>query len=125
MITINKIAKICHEANRAFCEALGDFSQPPWEEAPDWQKSSAINGVLFNLDRPLAAPSASHDSWLKEKVENGWKFGPIKNAETKEHPCIVPFKDLPIEQQTKDHLFKAIVASVALLVSREPVPGSK
>ena len=56
METKEKIAKVCHEANRAYCEALGDYSQTTWEKAPDWQKESAINGVQFHLDNPGASP---------------------------------------------------------------------
>lgn len=125
MITINEIARICHEANRVFCQSIGDFSQSSWGDAPDWQKNSAINGVLFNLDNPDAPASASHDSWLAEKEATGWKYGPVKDADKKEHPCFVPYEQLPKEQQAKDHLFKAIVAAVAPLVPREPIPGSK
>ena len=39
------IAKVCHEVNRAYCMSQGDGSQPRWEDAPDWQKQSAISGV--------------------------------------------------------------------------------
>jgi hypothetical protein len=31
---IEEIAKVAHEVNRAYCQALGDFSQPKWEDAP-------------------------------------------------------------------------------------------
>jgi hypothetical protein len=34
-MTTTDIAKVCHETNRAYCETLGDNSQPPWEEAPE------------------------------------------------------------------------------------------
>ncbi len=84
----------------------------PWELAPEWQKTSAVNGVIFNLDHPHAPARSSHENWLEEKRVDGWKFGPIKNAETKEHPCMVPFEELPIDQQKKDYLFKAIVSAL-------------
>ena len=116
MLTISDIAKACHEANRALCAALGDNSQVPWEEAPAWQRDSAINGVQFNLDNPAAPASASHDSWLAEKEATGWKYGPVKDAEKKEHPCFVPYEQLPKEQQAKDHLFKAVCGALAPLV---------
>lgn len=29
-----EIAQACHAVNRAYCQALGDFSQPVWNEAP-------------------------------------------------------------------------------------------
>ena len=103
------IAMICHEANRAYCLSLGDTSQPAWADAPDWQKTSAINGVNFHRDAPDAKPSQSHDNWLAEKTTAGWKYGPVKDPEKKEHPCCVSYDQLPKEQQVKDKLFKAIV----------------
>lgn len=107
----DSIAELCHEANRAICEAQGDHSQKPWAEAPGWQRESAINGVQFHLTNPDASPSASHENWMAEKVATGWVYGPTKDADTKTHPCICPYADLPFEQRVKDHVFKAIVAT--------------
>lgn len=106
-----EIEEIAHEVNRAYCQAIGDNSQPAWNEAPDWQRQSAINGVGFHIDNPNAGPEASHESWLKQKIDTGWKHGAVKDAEKKEHPCIVPFAELPVQQQTKDYLFRAVVHS--------------
>lgn len=102
------IARTCHEANRAYCQAIGDNSQKPWDESPEWQKESARNGVLFHLNGDHG-PEASHESWLAEKRADGWKYGPVKNPETKEHPCFVPYSELPLEQKAKDYIFRAIV----------------
>lgn len=109
---VTEIARVCHEVNRAYCASQGDASQPAWEAAPDWQKDSAINGVLFHLANPDSKPSHSHDEWLREKAEAGWKFGPVKDAEKKEHPCCVPYDELPREQQAKDYLFLAVVRAL-------------
>jgi hypothetical protein len=104
------IAKVCHQTNKAYCEMLGDNSQVDWEQAPQWQRDSAVDGVRFNLENPDAPASLSHDNWLEEKKRDGWKYGPVKDEEKKEHPCYVAYGDLPVDQQAKDHLFKAIVA---------------
>jgi hypothetical protein len=110
-----QIARVCHETNRAYCQSIGDNSQPTWEEAPEWQRSSAIQGVEFHVAHLSAGqapqPSASHDSWLAQKTKEGWKYGPVKDAEKKEHPCYVPYDQLPVEQRLKDYLFAAIVQS--------------
>jgi hypothetical protein len=106
------VAQIAHEINRAYCQSIGDNSQPEWKDAPEWQKSSAVNGVQFHLDNPSAPPSASHESWLKQKTEEGWKYGKVKDAEKKEHPCFVPYEELPTEQKSKDYLFKQIIHSL-------------
>lgn len=106
---IERIAKVCHEANRAYCAALGDLSQSKWEDAPAWQKESAINGVRFHIANPAATPENSHESWLAQKEKEGWKYGPVKDAEKKEHPCFLPYGDLPQEQRAKDHIFRSII----------------
>ena len=106
------IAKCCHEANRAYCKALGDDSQLPWEEAPEWQKASCIQGVAFSVTNPEAGPDEGHKSWLAEKKAEGWVYGKEKDEEKKTHPCIVPFHRLPAEQQAKDYIFQAIVRSL-------------
>lgn len=103
------VARICHEVNRIWCEFNGDTSQPVWDDAPDWQKTSAILGVGFHIANPDAGDSASHDSWMAQKAADGWKYGPVKNPDIKEHPCMVPFEELPADQQFKDRLFRTIV----------------
>lgn len=116
-MNIEQIARICHEANASLCNSIGDHSQTSWDEAPEWQKESAIVGVQFNIDNPDAPPSASHESWLKEKEAAGWKYGEVKDAEKKEHPCFVPYEQLPPIQQAKDHLFKAVVSALTPFLS--------
>ena len=108
-MTIEQTAKMCHEVNKAYCEAIGDHSQVSWREAPEWQQDSAINGVIFHLNNPDAKPEDSHNNWWKQKIADGWQYGPVKDAEKKEHPCMVPYEELPLEQRVKDHLFIAIV----------------
>lgn len=106
------IARIVHEANRAYCQTIGDNSQVAWSEAPDWQRSSAEDGVKGILSGRITRPEESHESWLAEKERTGWKYGPVKDAEKKEHPCFVPYAQLPAEQQVKDALFFAIVRAI-------------
>lgn len=102
------IARVCHEVNRAYCHALGDMSQPAWEGAPQWQKDSALLGVNLHTVQDVG-PEASHESWMAQKVADGWVYGPAKDPEAKTHPCIVPFDQLPREQQAKDYIFRAVV----------------
>ena len=112
-----QIAHVCHEANRAYCLAGGDTSQPAWESAPAWQRESAVKGVEFALANPNAKPSDSHESWFAQKVADGWTVGPVKDPDAKRHPCMVPYDTLPPEQRAKDHLFLGVVRSLAQFIS--------
>jgi hypothetical protein len=112
---INRIVEACaraaHEVNRAYCLALGDTSQPPWDDAPDWQRTSARNGVRGALAG--ATPRESHESWRREKLAAGWKHGPVKDPDKREHPCMVDYDELPDEQKAKDGLYLVTVRAVA------------
>ena len=108
-ISVETLARIAHEVNRAYCRAIGDLSQPTWEDAPDWQKDSAVNGVIFHIVNPAASPDESHEEWLAEKRATGWKYGPVKDTKRKEHPCFVEYAELPLEQRVKDYLFRGVV----------------
>ncbi len=118
-MTIDDIAKVCHESNRAWCECLGDRSQPRWEEAPQWQRDSAVDGVRFHLENPLALVDESHNRWIAHKVSEGWIYGETKDPEKKTHPCMVPFSDLPMGQQAKDYLFRSIVHALSHFIVRD------
>ena len=116
-MNIESIAEVCHNVNKAYCESLGDFSQPEWKDAPDWQKDSAKKGVTYHLTNPESKPSDSHESWMKEKEEDGWLYGEKKDPDKREHPCMVPFDQLPKEQQAKDFLFLSVVRSLERYVN--------
>lgn len=118
VFTVEDVAEICHAANRRLCKQLGDDSQAPWENAPEWQQHSAIQGVNFHLDNPDATPADSHESWMREKHAEGWTYGPEKNPDIKQHPCMVPFDQLPPSQQAKDHLFRSVVHGLAPFILR-------
>ena len=108
-MNLNQIAKVCHQANKAFCDVHDDKSQVEWEKCPDCQYNSAINGVKFRIENPDCGHDAMHNNWMAEKIADGWVYGPNKDAIKQTHPCIVPFDQLPEFQQKKDKLFSAIV----------------
>lgn len=114
------IAQVCHEANRAYCAAIGDDSQSPWENAPEWQMDSAVSGVQKIADGEITAPEQSHEGWSAHKLAEGWKYGEVKDPEAKTHPCLVPFGELPLEQQLKDRLFFSIAKTLLSQAAADP-----
>ena len=116
-MTIESIAKLCHEANREFCASIGDASQKPWEEAPQWQKDSVIVGIQTLLRYPDFNAEDLHQAWVDHKAESGWVFGPRKDETAKTHPCMIAYGELPVAQKSKDLLFIAMVRACEPFIS--------
>ena len=119
------IAEVCHEANRAICESFNDLSQLSWDNAPQWQKESATAGVKFRLENPKSTPKQLHQNWMKQKLEDGWVYGIVKNEKLKTHPCLVDYKQLTPDQTVKDMVFGAIVDSVSTYGECKPIDKNK
>jgi hypothetical protein len=109
---VEQAAQVCHETIRAYCSSLGDTSLLPWEQAPEDQKNSSRNGVRWYFAQYAAGAESSaravHERWLKEKEVDGWRYGPTKDPQRKEHPSFVAFDELPLEERRKDYLFAAV-----------------
>lgn len=106
---LSTIAMLCHTINAAYCLSQGDDSQPSWDDTPDDIKKGIEYGVQLHLENPQTTPEQSHESWLKEKLADGWTYGEVKDLEQKKHPNVIPYDELPKEQKAKDHLFKVTV----------------
>lgn len=108
-----QIAAVCHEANRALTAHVGDVPvQLAWDECSDDMRASCVRGVEFALAHPHATPAAQHEAWAAERLLQGWVYGPVKDAERKTHPALVPYAELPEGTRKKDALFRAVVAAL-------------
>ena len=111
-LTEEQIAEACHEANRAYCQANGDYTHSPWSLSREELKASVVDGVRFHLKNPGSTPESSHVNWLKFKEAEGWTYGPVKDFDKKTHPCFMPYHQLPVDQRVKDEMFIAIVETL-------------
>lgn len=112
--TIAQIAEVCHEANRGLQTVQAAEGHPvsaPWATTPEDERAGAIAGVLHALGGVSA--EELHERWHEARVADGWRYGPVKDAVTKAHPCLVAYDRLPVEQRDKDFLFAAVVAALS------------
>ena len=107
------IARVVHAANRELQIIQGDpVPSPPWDEAPDYQAREATAGVQEVLRNPDLTAAESHELWASRMRADGWTYGEAKDPDRKTHPTLLPFTELPVEQQLKDRLFIAIVRAL-------------
>ena len=43
-----------------------------------------------------------HDTWAKGRMDDGWTYGPVRDDAKKQHPCLVPYADLPESEKAYD-----------------------
>jgi hypothetical protein len=101
-------------ANRELQIIQGDpVPSPPWDDAPDYQVREAVAGVQEVIRNPELTAEQSHQLWVDRMRADGWVYGEVKDRQRKTHPTLLPWDQLPAEQQLKDRLFIAIVRALA------------
>jgi hypothetical protein len=57
----------------------------------------------------------AHDVWARQRLRDGWRYGPERSDQRKEHPALVPYEQLSDEEKVYDRqaameTLKAILA---------------
>lgn len=113
MSWIRSISRISYEVNRAYCNAIGDVTVPagpPWTEADPEAQRRYYTGVKRHLETPDSTPEQDHEAWMR--AHDGWTYGPVKDSNLREHPCMVSWAELPEQQRFKARLCKTVCALV-------------
>ena len=43
-----------------------------------------------------------HEVWARNRMDEGWTYGPVRDDVHKKHPCLVPYEDLPESEKDYD-----------------------
>ena len=43
-----------------------------------------------------------HEVWADNRMKQGWTYGEQRNDALKQHPCLVPYEELPDDEKTYD-----------------------
>ena len=69
---------------------------PKPENLDGIQLSDELNGLVEAMAKNV------HDVWAQSRIEQGWTYGPERNDERKEHPCLVEYEQLPDSERDYD-----------------------
>lgn len=59
-----------------------------------------IPASLRNLTEALARHA--HEVWARQRVAEGWRYGPERDDARRLHPCLVPYDELPDSERQYD-----------------------
>lgn len=62
----------------------------------------ALPDELVALSERLA--ENAHDNWAKQRMADGWQWGPRRNDDRKQHPGLVPYAALSEQEKEYDRL---------------------
>lgn len=60
----------------------------------------AIDGELIELREAMA--ENNHELWAEGRRKEGWTYGPVRNQEAMQTPCMVPYNKLPEAEKEYD-----------------------
>ncbi|MBR5775779.1 MAG: Ryanodine receptor Ryr, partial [Bacteroidaceae bacterium] len=43
-----------------------------------------------------------HEVWAQSRMEQGWAYGEERSDALKQHPCLIPYEELPEEEKAYD-----------------------
>ena len=45
-----------------------------------------------------------HNSWAAQRIADGWTYGPERDDKSKQHPCLIPYSELPESEKEYDRI---------------------
>lgn len=74
--------------------------QKPYIPTPTDTAGIELSDKLMQLVELLS--QNTHEVWAKGRMDEGWVWGPVRNDELKQHPCLIPYAELPENEKEYD-----------------------
>jgi len=84
-----------------------------YEPQPIDTSDVVMSRDLAELTEMLA--KNAHDIWAKQRISDGWQYGPQRGDAKKQHPCLVPYNELTESEKEYDR--KMAVETLKLIQS--------
>lgn len=65
-------------------------------DTSDIQLPEELNVLIEKMSKNV------HEVWAKNRIEQGWNYGETRNDALKQHPCLVPYEELPEVEKKYD-----------------------
>ena len=57
-----------------------------------------------------------HDVWAQNRIKEGWTYGPVRDDEKRQTPCLIPYEELSEEEKAYDR--NTALATLKFIVSQ-------
>lgn len=70
----------------------------------------------------------THEVWAAQRIAEGWTYGPKRDDVHQQHPCLVPYADLPESEKEYDRSTAMqtlkVILSLGYTITKLPSPQS-
>ena len=73
-----------------------------YQPAPVDTSSVTLPPAILALTERLARNA--HDIWAQQRLRDGWRWGPRRDDQAREHPSLVAYDDLPDSEREYDRV---------------------
>ena len=63
-------------------------------------KNITLSSEIMALSEVLA--ENIHEVWAAGRIRDGWTYGDVRDDLKKQHPCLIPYEDLPESEKHYD-----------------------
>ena len=81
---------------------------------PDDLEDVRLPEALARLAESLARNV--HDTWIRQRLADGWRWGPKRDDEQRTHSCLVPYEQLTEEEKQYDR--NTSIATLKFIISQ-------
>lgn len=67
----------------------------------------------------------THEVWAQQRIEDGWEYGAERNDKQKQHPCLVPYEELPESEKSYDRNVVTQLLKGVVCLGYNIVPAQK
>jgi len=83
-----------------------------YQPAPINTTNIALNEEQLELVELLA--KNNHEIWARQRLRDGWTYGPERNDPRKEHPSLIPYEELSDSERAYDEIMSAEMVKAML-----------
>ena len=80
------------------------MTQNPYTSTPTPNDTSDVELSEELLELVELIAENTHDNWAAGRIVEGWTYGPVRNDDLKQHPCLVPYNELPDNEKRYDRV---------------------
>jgi hypothetical protein len=127
-LSTTDVARQLHTVNSAYTLVLRGNAPPDlaaiptFDEAPPYQRDTFLSLTKKIVGKRPITPTEVHQEWIDLMKGNGWTRGTL-NEHNKTHPLLVPYADLPANEQIRAVLFIAAVQGVMTPIGQRQPTG--